>query len=120
MALGNFSKIKTGEIMALTKKFRETVYNRAQKNEKFRIALLQEALNEFLSGDFKTAKILLRNYVNASITFEKLSEETKKNDKSLQRMLSADGNPTSENLLTILYAIQKIEHITFSAKVVGK
>lgn len=103
--------------MALTKKFRETIYDRAQKDEKFRIALLQEALDEFLSGDFETAKILLRNYVNSSITFEQLSKETHKNDKSLQRMLSPDGNPTSENLFSMFHAIQKIENVTFSARI---
>ena len=103
--------------MALTKQFRETIYERAQKDEKFRMALLQEALDEFLSGDFDTAKILLRNYVNSSITFETLSKETNKNDKSLQRMLSADGNPTSENFFAMLHAIQKIENITFYTKI---
>jgi DNA-binding phage protein len=103
--------------MVLTKHFKETIYNRAQKDEKFRKALLQEAMNEFLSGDFNVAKILLKEYINSSVTFQRLSQETQKNDKSLQRMLSPQGNPTTENFFSMLHAIQKIENITLSARI---
>lgn len=103
--------------MALTRSFKETVQARAQTDRKFRESLLQEAINEFFCGDFDTAKILLRNYVNAAISFEKLAIETDLSGKSIQRMLGPSGNPTSENFFAMLHAIQRIEGITLETKI---
>ena len=61
--------------------------------------------------------MLLRDYVNAAISFEILASETDKNNKSLQRMLSAEGNPTTENFFAMLHAIQKIEGVSIEAKI---
>jgi hypothetical protein len=49
-----------------------------------------------------TAKLLLRDLINATLGFERLAEEVHKPSKSLHRMLSASGNPTMENLSAIL------------------
>jgi DNA-binding phage protein len=103
--------------MALTRKFKETVQERAKADSKFRKAMLQEAVNEFLGGDFNIAKSILRNYINASVSFEAIAREINKNDKSVQRMLSPSGNPTSENLFAMLHAIQKLEGITLETKI---
>ena len=51
--------------MALTKDFRETIRERAQREPRFRIALLREAIELMLSGDEKTGRAILRNYINA-------------------------------------------------------
>ena len=59
--------------MALTKTFRETVYNRAQKDGAFRKALLTEAVNAYLSGDEITGKMVFRDVINATIGFEQLA-----------------------------------------------
>jgi hypothetical protein len=52
--------------MALTKDFRETVRERAQREPAFRRALLREAVEQMLSGDVDTGKALVRNYVDAT------------------------------------------------------
>jgi hypothetical protein len=80
--------------MTSTKSFKQTVLKRAERDPEFHRALLHEAMNEFVSGDLKSAKGLLRNYINHSITFGKLAKTLHKNDKSLQRMLGPEGNPT--------------------------
>lgn len=103
--------------MVLTKKFREIVQARVQKDPDFRMALLEGAINEFLAGDITTAKALLRDYVNSGISFEKLSKKTKISDKSLQRMLSSRGNPTTSNFCTVLHAIQQMEGISIGVKI---
>ena len=50
--------------MALTKDFRETIRERAQQEPRFRKALLREAIELMLSGDEKTGRAILRNYIN--------------------------------------------------------
>ena len=53
-------------------------------------------------------KDMLRDYVNATITFDGLAK-TRIPTKSLQRMLGPRGNPTAKGLFTIIKALQKSE-----------
>lgn len=57
-------------------------------------ALLKEAAALFLTGEPDTARLILRDLVNATIGFEALAELTHKPSKSLHRMLSQRGNPS--------------------------
>ena len=59
--------------MAITRDFKETVQTRALSDHKFREGLLRESIESMLSGDIKTGKALLRDYINATVGFEKLS-----------------------------------------------
>ncbi|MGB7933429.1 MAG: transcriptional regulator [Gammaproteobacteria bacterium] len=102
--------------MQITREFRETVRARAQADARFRAAMLTEAINELLAGDLATGKVLLRDYVNATLTFDRLTEATGIPIKSLQRMLGPKGNPTAENLFAVIKALQDAEHITLAVK----
>ena len=102
--------------MALTREFRETVQARARADARYRAAMLTEAINELLAGDLGTGRAMLRDYVNATITFEQLAEETGIPVKSLQRMLGPKGNPTAENLFAVIKTLQDAEHITLAVK----
>ena len=99
--------------MAITRDFKETVQARALVDPEFREGMLRESLECMLAGDFKTGKTLLRDYVNAIIGFEQLGKLTKKDPKSLMRMLSSDGNPTASNLFDVIYALEKKENIQY-------
>ncbi|CDZ77218.1 hypothetical protein BN59_01500 [Legionella massiliensis] len=48
--------------MILTKKFQNTVSERAKKDGLFRKALLKEAVNALRSNEIEVAKSLLRTY----------------------------------------------------------
>ena len=78
--------------------------------------MLSEAINELLAGDVDTGRAMLRDYVNATITFEGLARETGKPSKSLQRMLGPRGNPTAESLFAIIRVLQEVGHITLAVK----
>ncbi len=93
--------------MALTRKFKETIKARAQRDPEFRKAMLVEAVDLLLEGDVETGKALLRNYVNATIGFEELAKEVNFPSKSLMRMLSAKGNPRADNLFSVISHLQK-------------
>lgn len=92
--------------MALTKDFKATVMSRAHHDKAFCNAMLTDAINEFLTGDLDLGKAILRDYINATISFEILSVMLEKNPKSLMRMLGPKGNPTSKALFDIFHAIQ--------------
>lgn len=103
-------------IFAITRKFQESVRARAQRDSRFRSALLTEAVNNLLAGDLDSGKAMLRDYINATITFDRLAKATGMPTKSLQRMLGPRGNPTAESLFAIIKTLQKSERITLAVK----
>lgn len=99
--------------MTITQNFKETVQARALRDPKFREGILRESIECMLAGDLKTGKALLRDYINAIIGFEKLAKLTKKDPKSLMRMLSPAGNPTASNLFDVICALEKKENVQY-------
>jgi len=93
--------------MALTRDFRKTMVERAERDPAFARALLNEAATLFLNGEPDTARLVLRDLVNATIGFEALAAKTDRPAKSLHRMLSANGNPSMDNLASILDVMSK-------------
>ena len=71
--------------MALTRNFKETVIQRVQSDFSFSQALLDEAATLFLNDEPETARLILRELVNATIGFEQLAALTAKPSKSLHR-----------------------------------
>ncbi len=100
--------------MALSRDFKDTVMARARQDPDFRQGLLTEAVECLLAGDVDAGKILLRDYVNATIGFPELGRLTNKKDTSLMRMLGPKGNPASRNLFEIIAQLQKQEGIRFT------
>ena len=99
--------------MPLTHDFKETIRARAQTDQNFRQALLREAVESYLNGDLETGKAVLRDYVNATVGFQALEEQTAIPAKSLMRMLGPKGSPSAANLSSILTALQKTEGVHF-------
>lgn len=56
--------------MALSHDFRQTVSERIEYNPAFAKALLDEAASLFLNGEPDTARLVLRDLVNATVGFE--------------------------------------------------
>jgi len=92
--------------MVLTREFKDTIYNRAQSDPAYAEALLMEGVQLLLDGDLETAKSILRDYINATIGFDNLSEAVEIPAKSLMRMFSENGNPNARNLFSILVVLQ--------------
>jgi DNA-binding phage protein len=93
--------------MNSTKDISEITNGRIQNDPELAILLLDEALSLFLNGEADTARLVLRDLVNATIGFEGLATATAKPSKSLHRMLSANGNPTMDNLTVILGVLRR-------------
>jgi len=100
--------------MALTRSFKDTIKARADRDPAFRVGLFKEAIEALLSDDLETGKLLLRDYVNATVGFDALAQDMQKDPKSLMRMLSAKGNPRADNLLAMVARLKQREEVTFS------
>jgi len=57
--------------MALTPHCKETIRARANCDPAFRKALLHEAVEHFVAGDVESGKIILRDFISATIRFNK-------------------------------------------------
>jgi DNA-binding phage protein len=101
--------------MALTRSYKETVIQRVQSDSSFAQALLDEAATLFLNGEPETARLVLRDLVNATIGFEQLATLTAKPSKSLHRMLSPTGNPSMDNLAAIFRAVREKLQVNLQA-----
>lgn len=104
--------------MALTRDFKQTVVERVRRDPAFAKSLLDEAASLFLNGDAETARLILRDLVNATIGFEALAKKTDKPSKSLHRMLSQSGNPSMDNLAAIFDALRKKLKVGVAVRVV--
>jgi len=103
---------------ANTRDFKEIVQERALRDKEFREGILRESIVCMLSGDIKTGKALIRDYINATVGFEKLSRLTHKDPKSLMRMFSVNGNPTANNLFEVIHILQEKEGVHYELQAV--
>ena len=104
--------------MALTRDFKETVVARVNRDPDFAKALLDEASTLFLNGEPESARLILRDLVNATIGFEALALAMSTPPKSLHRMLSERGNPSMNNTAAIFSAVSKNLNVQFETSVV--
>jgi DNA-binding phage protein len=111
--------------MTVTRNFKKTVAARVERDPAFARALLDEAATLFLSDEPETARLVLRDLVNATLGFEQLAKVTVMPSKSLHRMLSPNGNPSMDNLAAIFGAVGEnlrvdlLAHAVLSRKAVG-
>lgn len=102
--------------MALTRDFKETIQARARRDAAFREALLKEGIDCLLADDIETGKSVLRDYINATVGFEKLGAATALSPKSLMRMFGPEGNPQARNLFQIVAYLKKSEGVRLEVR----
>lgn len=106
-----------GRGMALTRDFIETVRSRASDDPMFRRQLLCDGLEALLEGELEVGKSVLRDYINATIGFEKLAAKVGTPSKSLHRMFGPHGNPKSANLFSVISTLQQAERVRLEVSV---
>jgi DNA-binding phage protein len=93
--------------MARTKSFKDLVQRHVKSDKKFAEALLREGIDAMLDGDVETGKTILRDYIKATVGFERLGKATHTPPKSLIRMFGPRGNPQAKNLFNVIGYLQK-------------
>ncbi len=102
--------------MALTRDFKETIKAQCELDPGFRKALLARAAQAMLAGETDVGKIMLRDFINATVGFQDLGADIDKTPESLMRMLSTTGNPRTNNLMEIFEYLQQAEGIQLKVK----
>ena len=97
--------------LALTRDFKDTIMERAQNDPAFRVGLLTEAAECLLNDEVGVTKILLRDYVNATVGFQELGRLVDKKPQSLMRMLSEKGNPSLGNISKLMASLHRHEGV---------
>jgi DNA-binding phage protein len=80
---------------------------------------VDEAITLFVNGEPESAKLVLRDLVNATMGFETLADEIHKPAKSLHRMLSTSGNPTMSNISSVFAAVKRALKVEVHAQIVA-
>jgi len=93
--------------MPLTRSFKELVGRHVANDPAFGEALLREGIDTMLAGDVDTGRAILRDYIKATVGFQKLAEATGTPPKSLIRMFGPRGNPQARNLFCVIGYLQK-------------
>jgi DNA-binding phage protein len=106
--------------MPLSRSFKETVKERIDEDPAFRDALLAEGIDALLSGEVDAGKIILRDYINATIGFAALADATSVPAKSLMRMFGPTGNPSARNLFSVIHALQKASGASLTVRTASK
>jgi DNA-binding phage protein len=88
--------------MALTRRFNDLVQQQVASDRAYGHVLLREGIDAMLVGDLDTGRAILRDYVKATVGFEKLGEATGMSAKSLIRTLGPRGDPRARNLFGII------------------
>jgi DNA-binding phage protein len=99
--------------MAVTKSFKELVQRRVAVDAAFAENLLREGIDTMLTGDIEAGKAILRDYIKATVGFQKLGEATDTPAKSLIRMFSPRGNPQARNLFGVIGYLQREAGVEF-------
>jgi hypothetical protein len=104
----------------LTRSFNELVQKHVADDPAFADALLREGIEAMLGGDVDTGKAILRDYIKATLGFEKLGRATKIQPKSLIRMFGLRGNPQARNLFDVIGHLQKHAGLQLHVTLAGR
>ena len=81
----------------LTQNASGTIIAQMRRDRVFARGALSEAVTVFLGGEPEVTRLMLRDFVNGTLGFEKLADLTGLPPKCLHRMLSSRGNPAMDN-----------------------
>jgi DNA-binding phage protein len=102
---------------ALTRPFNELVEDSIRRDPAYARALLAEAAQCFLDGEFPVARELIRKVITGSIGYAELSRRTGTPEKSLVRMFGPAGNPTGENITSVFTQLQRAGGVNLKVSV---
>ena len=100
--------------------YKDSLKMMVKDNPEMAIEMLEDAVSTIMSGDLDDGRLLLRQFVNATIGFPELAKLTGKDEKNLMRSLSQTGNPTASNLFIILNACTNVQGVKINAHLVSQ
>ena len=102
--------------MKLTRSFHETVIARLRQDAEYREESLKVTIECLTDGETNVVKTMLRDYIEATIGFEKLASLIGKSPDSLKQMLHPDCDTGADDLFEIIGHIRKHEGVWLEVK----
>ncbi len=90
-----------------TGSFADLMQRHLAQDPAFAEALLRDGIEAMLGGDVETGKTILREYIKATVGFEKLGHITALPPMSLIRMFGPRGNPQAKHLFNVIGHLQE-------------
>jgi DNA-binding phage protein len=72
---------------------------------------LRDAIDALLSGEGALGREILCDFINATVSFPTLAEQTGIHAKTLHQMFGPKGNTTTSNLFKIIACLQEHEGV---------
>lgn len=98
--------------MALTRDLKDPIVTPIKASPRDRDGMFKEGVESLLYGELAVGKALLRDYIKATVGFQRLGSETGSSPKSLIRMFGPSGNPQAHNLFTVIRYLQRRSGVT--------
>ena len=95
--------------MPLTVDHKETVYARARRDPEFRGYFLTGGIELLLAGEVGGAKMSLRDYIIATVGFEKLGALAGRSAESVSHMFGPEGDPRAGELFDVIACLLRHE-----------
>ena len=106
--------------MALTSDYHETVQARIRRDPEFRECLLNGTVERLLAGEIAVTRIKLRDYVIATVGFDRLAAVMGRSPESLERMLGSAGFPSAGDLLEVIACTLRHEGLALQVSTVPR
>ena len=104
--------------MPLTVDHKETVHARVRRDPEFRRLLLTGGVEHLLAGEVAVAKILLSDYINPTVGFEKLGALAGRSLESLMHMFGPEGDPRAGELFDVIACLLRHEGLVLRVSAV--
>jgi DNA-binding phage protein len=104
--------------MGFTHDFHETVQDRLRRDPEFRECVLAGGVESLLTGEIEVARITLRDYVLATVGFEKLGIMTGRSAESVYRMFDPEGDPRAGDLFEVIPSLLRHEGLVLQVNAV--
>ena len=88
--------------MALTRDIHVTIRESLRGDPEYAKAVLVEITELFASKEYGTARLMLRDLVEAVVGVERVANATATSAEGLRQMLTLEGNPSTEQLAAII------------------
>ena len=104
--------------MALTSDYHEIVQDRIRSDPEFRELMLSGTVECLLAGEIAVARIKLRDYVIATVGFDRLGALMGRSSESLERMLGSEGAPSAGDLMEVIACTLRAEGLALRVSTV--
>lgn len=98
----------------------EIIVKRLKENQELRIAHMKEIIDCIFEREVRTACIMIRDLINATMGFKELGLKINKSDKAIMTMLNGKTTPNTKNIFSIINEILEYDNLKRNTNIIVK